>query len=243
MLATLFHFLVLLHHTYVSSYLLTQIDFNKSDDDYVQNVMKKFKMRYFTCWNFGVQTTYFSICLIEDFLRLSKAKSLLPHKANEWIRRVKDFIFTSLFFPGTLFVSSMFWGLYMIDRELVFPNSLDVVMPFWTNHSTHTLVSVALVIEMRLTRHRYSKRSLGLAALAIYLTIYDILFLNAFLYDGAWIYPIYKVLDSWPLRIAFFVVSTGFLLGLYVLGELLNSKLVAFELERINEKLSAQKIR
>ncbi|KAJ4438454.1 hypothetical protein ANN_14399 [Periplaneta americana] len=51
-------------------------------------------------------------------------------------------------------------------------------------------------------------------------------FLNAFLYDGAWIYPIYKVLDSWPLRIAFFVVSTGFLLALYVLGELLNSKLV-----------------
>jgi hypothetical protein len=67
----------------------------------------------------------------------------------------------------------MFWGLYMIDRELVFPSALDAIMPSWTNHSTHTIISVALVVEMRITRHRYSKRSLGLAALALYLTVYD----------------------------------------------------------------------
>jgi hypothetical protein len=69
----------------------------------------------------------------------------------------------------------MFWGLYMIDRELVFPSAMDVVLPSWTNHSTHTVIIVALVIEMRITRHRYSKRSLGLATLALYLTVYDIL--------------------------------------------------------------------
>ena len=73
------------------------------------------------------------------------------------------------------FVSSMFWGLYMIDRELVFPRAMDVIMPSWTNHSTHTIIIVALVVEMRIARHRYSKRSLGLATLALYLTIYDLL--------------------------------------------------------------------
>jgi len=73
------------------------------------------------------------------------------------------------------FVSSMFWGLYMIDRELVFPRAMDVIMPSWTNHSTHTIIIVALVVEMRITRHRYSKRSLGLATLALYLTVYDLL--------------------------------------------------------------------
>jgi hypothetical protein len=52
MLPALFHLLVLLHHTYVSYHLLTQIDFSKTDDDYVHNVMKKFKFRYFTSWNF-----------------------------------------------------------------------------------------------------------------------------------------------------------------------------------------------
>jgi amino acid permease len=52
MLRALFHLLVLVHHTYVSYHLLTQIDFSKSDDEYVHNVMKKFKLRYFTSWNF-----------------------------------------------------------------------------------------------------------------------------------------------------------------------------------------------
>ena len=69
----------------------------------------------------------------------------------------------------------MFWSVYLIDRELVFPSAVSVIVPGWMNHSMHTVIIVALVIEMRITRHRYSKRSLGLAALALYLTIYDIL--------------------------------------------------------------------
>jgi hypothetical protein len=50
--------------------------------------------------------------------------------------------------------------------------------------------------------------------------------LNAFLSDGAWIYPIYHVLDNWVLRMLFFVICTGTIFSFYVLGELLNSKLV-----------------
>jgi hypothetical protein len=56
MLAALFHLLVFLHHAYVSLHLLMQIDLAKSDDEYVHNVLKKFKWRYFTSWNF-VSTT------------------------------------------------------------------------------------------------------------------------------------------------------------------------------------------
>ncbi|XP_023726183.1 androgen-dependent TFPI-regulating protein isoform X1 [Cryptotermes secundus] len=239
MLAAVFHLLVFVHHAYVTFHLLMQIDFAKSDDEYVQNVLKRFKWRYFTCWNFAVQIVYFFICMTEDFLRLTKR----TESVQDWVRQVKDFIFTSLLFPGTLFVSSMFWGLYMIDRELVFPSALDAIMPSWTNHSTHTVISVALVVEMRITRHRYSKRSLGLAALALYLTVYDSLCLNAFLSDGTWIYPVYRVLDNWALRMLFFIFCTGSIFSFYVLGELLNSKLVAFKLERINEKLQTQKVR
>jgi hypothetical protein len=61
MLPALFHLLVFLHHAYVSFHLLTQIDFTKSDDDYVHNVLKKFKWRYFTCWNF-VSSIHLGLC-------------------------------------------------------------------------------------------------------------------------------------------------------------------------------------
>ena len=50
--------------------------------------------------------------------------------------------------------------------------------------------------------------------------------LNAFLSEGTWIYPIYRVLDNWALRMLFFVICTGAIFSFYVLGELLNSKLV-----------------
>jgi hypothetical protein len=56
MLAALFHVLVLLHHAYVSIHLLTQIDSTTSEDEYVRNVLKRFKWRYMTVWNF-VSTT------------------------------------------------------------------------------------------------------------------------------------------------------------------------------------------
>lgn len=46
----------------------------------------------------AVQMVYFVICITEDVLRLSE-RNAAP---REWVRRVKDFIFTSLFFPGTL---------------------------------------------------------------------------------------------------------------------------------------------
>jgi hypothetical protein len=61
MLATLFHLLVFLHHACVSIHLLMQIDIAKSDDEYVCNVLQKFKWRYFTSWNF-VSTTSTGLC-------------------------------------------------------------------------------------------------------------------------------------------------------------------------------------
>ncbi|KAJ9601339.1 hypothetical protein L9F63_000477 [Diploptera punctata] len=213
---------------------MTQIDYNKSDDHYVHNVMKKFKWRYFTGWNFTVQIIYFMTCVTEDIMRLMKHTSV----PNDWIRRVKDFIFTSLFFPGTLFVTLMFWIVYLIDRKLVCPVAVEVVVPSWINHSIHTVIIVVLVIEMRITRHRYSKRSLGLAALAIYLTAYDILFFNAFITDGAWIYPLYQVLN-WFYRMLLLVTSTTTIFGFYILGECLSDKLVGYQLQRINEKINS----
>ena len=32
------------------------------------------------------------------------------------------------------FVVVTFWGLYAVDRELVFPKHLDKIVPMWLNH-------------------------------------------------------------------------------------------------------------
>ena len=32
------------------------------------------------------------------------------------------------------FVSATFWGIYMIDRNLIFPVAMDAIIPPWLNH-------------------------------------------------------------------------------------------------------------
>ncbi|PSN49556.1 hypothetical protein C0J52_04988 [Blattella germanica] len=135
-----------------------------------------------------VQIVYFMICVLEDAIR---HKKIAGGNRREWLRHIKDLIFTSLFFPCTL---------------------------------------------MRITRHRYSKRSLGLAALAAFITIYDVTYFTTYITHGAWLYPLTKVL-SWFYRAVFIVVSTISIFGFYILGEYVAEKLVGLNLRRINEKL------
>ena len=47
---------------------------------------------------------------------------------------LKDFVFSTIGFPVGVFVSVSFWGLYAIDRDLVFPDELDQFFPPITNH-------------------------------------------------------------------------------------------------------------
>jgi len=42
------------------------------------------------------------------------------------------------------FVVMTFWGIYAVDRELVYPKHLDALIPQWLNHSMvcFTLISL-----------------------------------------------------------------------------------------------------
>ena len=50
-----------------------------------------------------------------------------------------------------------FWGVYIIDRELVYPKIMDTVMSQFQNHLVHTLPGVGVLIEMYLFDHKYNK--------------------------------------------------------------------------------------
>ena len=53
------------------------------------------------------------------------------------------------------FVSLIFWGLYAIDRELIFPRKLDSFIPAYHNHLVHTLPVIAVCVEAFIVRHKY----------------------------------------------------------------------------------------
>ena len=51
---------------------------------------------------------------------------------------MEDRFYASIAFPYGLFVASVFWTLYAIDRELVFPEILDRFVSPALNHMMHT---------------------------------------------------------------------------------------------------------
>lgn len=65
------------------------------------------------------------MALVNDFIGTNEAH---PRK-SPIIRKVKDYLFSSLAFPVAFNVGISFWGIYAIDRELVLPKVLDAVFP------------------------------------------------------------------------------------------------------------------
>lgn len=104
------------------------------------------------------------------FLLLAIADEVLKQQANisriqSRIEKIRLLIFPSLVFPSALMVTSIFWGICHIDRELIFPKSIGkLAMPFtssihkvsfvdefyppWMNHALHTLIIFPLIIEV-----------------------------------------------------------------------------------------------
>lgn len=70
------------------------------------------------------------------------------------------------------FVTVAFWSMWLIDRELIFPEVLDKVLPSWVNHSIHTTTSLFVLGEMYLSYHPYPKFEQAVLGITLYLGAY-----------------------------------------------------------------------
>ncbi|XP_035650066.2 androgen-induced gene 1 protein isoform X2 [Oncorhynchus keta] len=121
-----------------------------------------------------------------------------------------------------LFVVTMFWTLYLYDRDLVYPRLLDNFIPQWLNHGMHTTVLPFIIIEMRTTHHQYPSRPCGTIAVCSFAVGYVIWMCWVHHVTGVWVYPLLEQIS--PLaKVAFFFCLTVLINIYYVLGEILNS--------------------
>ncbi|XP_042177641.1 androgen-induced gene 1 protein isoform X2 [Oncorhynchus tshawytscha] len=120
------------------------------------------------------------------------------------------------------FVVTMFWTLYLYDRDLVYPRLLDNFIPQWLNHGMHTTVLPFIIIEMRTTHHQYPSRPCGTIAVCSFAVGYVIWMCWVNHVTGVWVYPLLEQIS--PLaKVAFFFCLTVLINIYYVLGEILNS--------------------
>lgn len=137
-------------------------------------------------------------------------------------RKIRDYIFSTFAFPLGFNVSFSFWGLYSIDRELVFPKIVDSFYPWWLNHILHTNVLLFILIELFILSHQYSCKKNQLGALTIFALLYIFWVHIVKLVANAWVYPIFYVI-SVPERIGFFALAATFPLLCYFVGYFINN--------------------
>ena len=100
--------------------------------------------KYLTFLNMLLQFIFFNVAFLANFV-----KSL---------RGVRDVMFASAAFPIGMFVGIVFWGLWAVDRELIFPKVLDQYFPAILNHCMHTTVFPLLLGQILLVKHNFPSR-------------------------------------------------------------------------------------
>ncbi|GBP46590.1 Androgen-induced gene 1 protein [Eumeta japonica] len=138
---------------------------------------------FLTTWSFYMlsteaQTVYFAMATANDVFGTDEALTI---QEIPLIRSIKDMTFAVFAFPGALYVATVFWLLYAINREIILPRKTDKIIPSWLNHLMHTTVVLFATIEMYISPHSYPSRQIAVLSLVSVLCAYIAWMLKLFL--------------------------------------------------------------
>ncbi|CAG9763116.1 unnamed protein product [Ceutorhynchus assimilis] len=211
------HFLIAGHFWYGCYYDWYHVKIPSSIVDLGDSKFNTHKLKYLTYWDALIQSIFFTICLLNDLVGTNEQ---FP-KRKPLIRHFKDALLPILAFPLSMFVGLTFWGLYALDRELIFPKVLDQYFPAWLNQLMHTNIMIFSFLELLISYRKYPSRKTGLTILLAFMLIYLTWIHYVHSYTNKWVYPILEVMN-FPMRIGFFIVMALFIVAMYIMGETIN---------------------
>jgi len=190
------------------------------------------KFKYLTFLDGCFQALFHVYALIVDIFPLifSSRSSVL-----ETLTQVKSFFFASVAFPLSMFVSTTFWSLWFIDRNLVMPKGIDMYFPHWLNHTMHTFVFVFACLEMITVYRPYPSRIFGMATHICLQLSYLIWIHIVYSQCNLWVYPILAQLNL-PLRCLFFLGTFVYTSCLYIVGEYFNKFVWGYQPQKVQDK-------
>ncbi|KAE8602314.1 hypothetical protein XENTR_v10013942 [Xenopus tropicalis] len=99
--------------------------------------------KFLTFIDLVIQAVFFGICVLSDLSSLLTKGSDNQEQERQLKKLIslRDWVMAVLAFPVGVFVVTMFWILYIYDRELVYPKLLDNFIPPWLNHGMGVLGS------------------------------------------------------------------------------------------------------
>ena len=172
-----------------------------------------------SAWNVLLQLFYFCICLLDAIVGSdNKAKG---NTQASLLQRFRDFLFSTLALPLSILVTTSFWAIYGINRELIWPLFLGKLYPLWVNHMIHTTCMLSQLIEMSTVFHAFPSTKTGTRSTAGFLLTYLTWILYLAFNKGVWIYPVLEKLPA-ILRTVFILVYGVYGGVLFVAGKTLN---------------------
>ncbi|KAL4218023.1 hypothetical protein ACF0H5_022761 [Mactra antiquata] len=239
---TLFHFLAFILYAFTLFFNIRYI--GNTDDPYYglftfKGYAGKFKYLTFIC--LIIQTVFFGLALVNDIWGTNVRPSEKGAKKCR-LQQFMDTFLSSIAYPVGTFVVMTFWGIYAVDRELVYPKRLDKIIPLWLNHVEHTVVLPILLIEKFLVFHEYPRRRKGLFVMLAFASSYLLWILWVAYYADIWVYPILQVMESHQ-RAIFISIMMVFFVSIYILGESINRFLWRREMGVKNVKTDKYKVK
>ncbi|OCT76453.1 androgen-dependent TFPI-regulating protein [Xenopus laevis] len=209
---TLYHCFVFIWYVFLTYLFFTISTTDQPDGVFLYGGLWK----YLTILNVVLQTVFYAICFVTDLLM-----SVPGVKLVNYIVSCRDLVFSVLAFPASTFVFLAFWALYSYDRQLVYPDGLDKIIPLWLNHAVHTAVFPLAVVEMVTSPHRYPPKKKGLLLLGLCSVCYLSWVLWIYFAAGKWVYPFLGLLS--PFEFIMFSFSSNVVAGsVYIAGEAFN---------------------
>lgn len=197
------------------------------------------KFKFLTFLNFLLQTVFFGLSIVNDLIGTHVKPSDKGGKKCR-LQNFLDTMLAGLVYPVGTFVVMTFWGIYVVDRELVYPRRLDGIIPQWLNHVMHTTVLPFLLIEKYLVYHEYPSRRKGIMVLLAFAMFYLTWILWVAYIADIWVYPILEVMKTHQ-RVIFISVLLAFFVSIYILGESVNNILWKREKSIRTQKIKAKK--
>ncbi|KAJ8707125.1 hypothetical protein PYW08_011259 [Mythimna loreyi] len=153
------------------------------------------QFKFLTVWNVYMQMFYCALGLSCDVLTLTKeTKDSLLLKT---LKNIRDPLFSSVIWPMSFAVSSVFWTVFSYERSLILPPSVDRTLSWTANHIIHTAIVPVVLWEFMFRPRRAPRNHVtNLVLMYSYASVYLIVLVTSYTTTGAWVYPILNFLDG-----------------------------------------------
>ncbi|CAB3241706.1 unnamed protein product [Arctia plantaginis] len=146
---------------------------------------------FFTCWTFTFQIIHAAVALYSDILTLKNLKHR-GYRLPKMVTDCRDLLYTILVWPATVLVVTMFWSFWFYDRNLLYPEDIDLAISSVSNHIMHTSIFFIALWEM-MFRPRVPPRShtwhlLSVMGIGV---IYFGTVVGVYVFKGVFVYPIF----------------------------------------------------